>query len=306
MSTKKISPAAIYCLKDALTNIFWYKKDLRGFLFDCLKDNTLLAKINWANYKINIVSDLIDILVKNEEKYQFEILELMMAITDLKEFPHLKRLDDGVNKEIKAKESVAALSKQVDNYKEFQKEKDEIEKKRKTFQNKILQISGVHDKLKSISEIFISLLSSKEPQKRGYKLETILKDLFELFDLDPKASFKIAGEQIDGAFSFEGTDYLIEAKWQEKPLSAADIDIFSQKLSRKLDNTLGIYISINGYTSDAVQTVSSGRRTVILMDGQDLTAVLENRIDLVQLLLRKRKTAAETGNIYLTINEILS
>jgi hypothetical protein len=37
----------------------------------------------------------------------------------------------------------------------------------------------------------------------------------------------------------------------------------------------------------------------------DLMAVLEGRIDLVQLLLRKRRKAAETGNIYLRIHEIL-
>lgn len=34
-------------------------------------------------------------------------------------------------------------------------------------------------------------------------------------------------------------------------------------------------------------------------------AVLEGRIDLVQLLLRKRREAAQTGNIYLRIHEIL-
>jgi hypothetical protein len=41
------------------------------------------------------------------------------------------------------------------------------------------------------------------------------------------------------------------------------------------------------------------------MDGSDLMAVLEGRIDLVQLLLRKRRTASETGNIYLRIHEVL-
>jgi hypothetical protein len=44
---------------------------------------------------------------------------------------------------------------------------------------------------------------------------------------------------------------------------------------------------------------------MILMDGSDLMAVLEARIDLIQLLLRKRRHASQTGNIYLRIHELL-
>ena len=132
-----------------------------------------------------------------------------------------------------------------------------------------------------------------------------VKGLFDLFDLDPKASFKITGEQIDGAFSFEGTDYLLEAKWQSEPVPAKELDSLAGKLSRKLENTLGLFLSVNGFSEDAIKTHASGRRLIILMDGSDLMAVLEGRIDLVQLLLRKRRHAAETGNIYLRIHEIL-
>jgi hypothetical protein len=62
--------------------------------------------------------------------------------------------------------------------------------------------------------------------------------LFELFDLDPKASFKNLGEQIDGAFSLEGTDYLFEAKWQKEMVNKADLVVFSDKVKTKLENRL--------------------------------------------------------------------
>jgi hypothetical protein len=45
---------------------------------------------------------------------------------------------------------------------------------------------------------------------------------------------------------------------------------------------------------------------MLLMDGSDIMAILEGRIDLVQLLLRKRRAAAQTGNIYLMVHEILA
>ncbi|WP_277545753.1 hypothetical protein [Bacillus cereus] len=41
------------------------------------------------------------------------------------------------------------------------------------------------------------------------------------------------------------------------------------------------------------------------MDGSDLMAVLERRIDLVQLLSLKRRNASQTGNIYLESHEII-
>ncbi|WP_132978630.1 hypothetical protein [Thiobaca trueperi] len=98
---------------------------------------------------------------------------------------------------------------------------------------------------------------------------------------------------------------MLEAKWQQSLVAANDLDGMAGKLSRKLENTLGLFLSINGFSEDAVTAHSSGRRLLILMDGSDLMAVLEGRIDLVQLLLRKRRKAAETGNIYLRIHEII-
>jgi restriction endonuclease Mrr len=130
-------------------------------------------------------------------------------------------------------------------------------------------------------------------------------DLFELFDLDPKASFRNTGEQIDGAFSLEGTDYLFEAKWQQELVNAAALDAFASKVRRKLENTLGVFLSINGYSQDGVAAHSAGGAVIILMDGADLMAVLEERIDFVSLLLRKKRHASQTGSIYMPVHEIL-
>ncbi len=131
-------------------------------------------------------------------------------------------------------------------------------------------------------------------------------DIFELFDLDPKASFRNTGEQIDGAFSLEGTEYLFEAKWQKGLINAADLDAFAGKVRRKLENTLGAYLSINGYSPDGVQLHSATGSVMLLIDGADLMAVLEERIDFVSLVLRKKRHAAQTGSIYLSVNQILT
>jgi hypothetical protein len=131
--------------------------------------------------------------------------------------------------------------------------------------------------------------------------------LFELFDLDPRASFKVTGEQIDGAFTFDSTDYLFEGKWHADPIGAASLDSLTGKVNRKLDNALGLFLSINGFSPDGITAyTSSGRRPLILMDGADLMAVLEDRIKLPDLLLRKRRHASQTGNVFFSVAEILA
>lgn len=303
--TQRVSPAAIQALKEALTLVYWYKSDLRGFLSQCLSDPALLSRLNWSGYKRNIVATLVDHLAKHQESYQVELIRLMSAVCQVSDFSHLRKLDDGINKAKAAKAAVEALRAQLSGHEDIEREARKAEERRKEAHAKVLQADAVRQQLETLTSKFVELVASNKPQERGYALEKVIKGLFDLFDLDPKASFKIVGEQIDGAFSFQGTDYLLEARWQKDPVAARELDSLAGKLSRKLENTLGLFLSINGFSEDAITTHASGRRLVILMDGADLVAILEGRFDLVQLLLRKRRHAAETGNIYLRVDEML-
>lgn len=303
--TKHISPAAVQALKEALTLVYWYKSNLRSFLSQCLSDPAVLSRLNWSDYKRNIVGTLVDHLAKHQDVYQRDVVRLMSAVCQVTDFSHLRKLEDGKSKATAAEAAVNALRAQLSGHQDLEKEAEEAEKRRQDEHARIMQTNAVQQRLEAFKKEFFQLVDSDNPHQRGFSLEKVIKGLFDLFDLDPKASFKIAGEQIDGAFSFEGTDYLLEAKWQKEPVPAKDLDSLAGKLSRKLENTLGLFLSINGFSEDAIKTHASGRRLIILMDGSDLMAVLEGRLDLVQLLLRKRRHAAETGNIYLRIHEIL-
>jgi restriction endonuclease Mrr len=302
---KKISATAINALKKALATVYWYKSDLRSFLYHTISNKQILSYLDWNDYKRNICSRLVDLLVKNEEKTQNDLLKLVYEISNMNDFSHLKQLDDGADKVKNAKEAVAALRKVSKGHLEQIKEQEEIENRRKKVFEEQIAKTAVREKLEEVKNDFYALISSNDPQKRGFQLEKLLKDLFNLFDLDSKASFKIVGEQIDGMFTFENNDFLIEAKWHKDPIDISSLDSFSGKLSRRLENTLGLFISVNGFSPDAIQAHSTGRRLMILMDGSDLMAVLEGRIDLIQLLDRKRRYAAQTGNIYLGIHEIM-
>lgn len=300
----RLSVIAIQSLKDALCTIYWYKKDLKFFFENCINDKKVINSVNWENYKRQIVSDIIDILCHDQEKYLGDLRRLLNEVCQMNNFNHLEKLDDGKKKAQKAEEAVKNLRNLVDNHDKKIKDEEEFTKRKQENLEKLNTNKAVLKKLGNIKDVYTKLISSTKPQERGYELEKIMYEIFALFDLDPRASFKNIGEQIDGAFSLEGIDYLFEAKWQTRFMDISDLDAFSGKIQRKLDNTLGLFLSINGFSEDAVKIHSSGRSTMLLMDGADLMAVLEGRIDFVTLLIRKRRYAAQTGNIYLKINKV--
>ncbi len=306
MNNKKISSAAINALIEALANIYWYKSDLRSFITNTISNPEILSQLNWQDYKRNIVSVLISFLARHQDRFQIDLLRLMDEVCNMNDFSHLERIEDGKEKAKRASDSVQALKKLMGMHRKVVEEQKKVEERRRKAFKKRMNNQGVQKKLEEIKDEFYQLMSSSNPQSRGFQLEKVIKELFNLFDLDPKASFRITGEQIDGAFTFDNVDYLFEGKWQKEPVGIQDLDSFSGKLTRKLDNTLGLFLSINGFSEDAVKAHSTGRRLMILMDGSDMMAVLEGRIDLIQLLLRKRRHASQTGTIYLRIHEILT
>ena len=303
---KTLSPAAVVALKDALTNIYWRKNDLRSFLNACMKNNSLLAGCDWINdTKRDIVSNLIDAMLNSPETYLSDLTNICYDVCNMTDFTHLRQLEDGAIKIKKATDSVTQLKKLVTPHKDKKTEEELIKKRQENTEQKRKKTQASREKLEQIKTDYFSLFVSDNPQKRGFKLEKIMRDLFELYDLDPKASFKVVGEQIDGAFSLNGTDYLFEAKWQNNMADNADLLVFAGKIHAKLQNTLGLFLSINGFSPTGIEAfLKSNRSSVVLMDGEDLMAALEERITFSDLLVRKKQHASQTGNIYLTYRQI--
>lgn len=200
---KKIASGAIVALKEALTYLYWYKSDLQSFLTSCLADAHILATLDWGDYKRNIVTNLVDRLDRRQDMFQADLLRLMSEVALVRDFSHLQRLEDGEEKVERAKSAIASLSKWVSGHEATFNEQRRIEERRRQTHENLMAKTAVQRKLEELRNDYFALLSSEEPHKRGYRLERIIRELFELFDLDPKSSFRITGEQIDGAFTFE-------------------------------------------------------------------------------------------------------
>ena len=295
-------------MKEALSVIYWFKSDLRSFLAQVLDDPGLLAPYDWeANYKRAIVSELIGYMAERQPKYRAELVRLIEEVCDLTDFTHLHRAEDGKAKEMAARTAVEALRRQAAGHFELVEEARQRRQHREETRQADEGRKAMADRLDALRNSYLELAIGEHltPQQRGFALEPFLRELFDLFDLDPKASFRIEGEQVDGAFTFESTDYLLSAKWQKEPVGIEDLDAFKGKVDRKLENTLGLFVSIAGFSPTAVEKHRAARPAMFLMDGLDLMAVLEGRIDLVELLRRKRRHASQTGEPLLPVSKIL-
>lgn len=303
---QKFSTEAIIALKDALSHIYWRRKDIKSFIYHTIENNLIVTTIDFENStKEESISILIDRMVQRLDLYNDDLLKLFDAVLHFKDFSHLKKWEDSETKIRNAKNAVEALRKHAEGYFQLREEKERADQRKKAFEaiQHEKEVSKIN--LSKIKNSFMYIASLQDAKKKGYAFESFLNDLFEYYDLDPRRSFKISGEQIDGAFTFENIDYIVEAKWQVDLVNAGDLYKFAGKISAKLKITLGLYISFNGYSNEALSVDAPGIKSMILMDGRDIMAILEERIDLTDLLYRKRRHASETGNIYLRIDEVL-
>lgn len=306
---KKISPEVLLKLQNALSVIYWYKTDLRSFIASTIRDATILATQDWNDKNVpkrDLVQDLIRRFVNNEIRYQEDLLALIRAVADFSDFSHLKYLDDGEKKVQQAKEKVAALANSSKGYLTQLKELERKESQKAINLEKEQKRQIRQENLTNLKNDFFSIISESSTQKKGYLFEKFLYNLFEYFDLDPKKSFRISGEQIDGAFSFDGNDYLLEAKWvSTSDITKSTIMEFGGKINEKLDNTLGVFISYNGFSDECqcLKTVGS-LKPIFLVTGAEIMMILENRITLQDLLLRKRRHAAQRGEVFVDLCKV--
>lgn len=162
------------------------------------------------------------------------------------------------------------------------------------------------ERLAELRERFLELQGMSDRQAAGRMLEPLLTDLFEEFGLDPRDGFRITGEQIDGSFMLHKEVYLVEAKWTGR-IPEADLLIFRGKVEGKATFTRGLFISINGYTREALTSITQGKQpNFVMIDGAHLFRVLSGDIGLDELLDRLIRILAEEGRPYLPTSELFN
>ena len=107
-------------------------------------------------------------------------------------------------------------------------------------------------------------------------------------------------------FEFEGKHFLVESKWTEQRVSNKELSFFITKVSQLQPNPIGLFITSSDFSEEAIRYWESAKDcTVILVDGYDLTLVLEGRIELPHLLQEKVRAASQEGKMFRKAVEIL-
>ncbi|MFD9030118.1 restriction endonuclease [Streptomyces sp. NPDC059567] len=303
---KTINPSAYLALVEALTLIFWNKKPFELYLRGMLQDHSeLLVRVDFGATKREVSGQVVNLLRANEARYLDLTIALMLDISAMESFPNLKNQVDADDMTAKAVAAVAELCRWTTKHQEVIQEHEAhavviTEAAKKAQDGRAF--AQAHEELK---QRFLVMHSAGDPHKRGTAFEGFINELFALYDLEPRASYSLDHEQVDGAFSFNTDHYVLEAKWWKEAIGRRELDVFKANIERKGKNTLGLYVSMSGYSSDAL-AVYSYSTPFITMDGSDFMAVLDQRIRLDDLLDRKKGHASQTGHCYLPVSEIFS
>lgn len=180
---------------------------------------------------------------------------------------------------------------------------EDVKAKQKERIDRAREASERKRRLDELNKIFSSLVTSSDAQSRGYSLEDLLKELFEVSEIEYHKSYKTPTGQVDGQFHFEGFDYLVEARWRNDQPTVSEIGGFKVKVDKVIESTRGLLVAVQGVRDEVVQEFSGEGANIIFMDGRDLICILEGRISLRDGLKLKIEKAAQEGKVFYPLYE---
>lgn len=82
------------------------------------------------------------------------------------------------------------------------------------------------------------------------------------------------------------------------------MDVFYKKVTDKVDNTMGLMVSMSGYSSVASQGASIAKTPLLLLDHGHIYALLAGTVTLPDLIGRARRHSSQTSQAYLSATEM--
>ena len=136
-----------------------------------------------------------------------------------------------------------------------------------------------------------------------------MNELFAISQILVKESFtrNSGGEQIDGAFELDGWYYLVECRWRTKVADMSELDGLSGKVDRSGIQTMGVFISVNGWSSNVEKLMKQNSdKNLVLVNGVDIRATLKDEIPFVELLRAKMEALNLKSEPFVGVTDILS
>ena len=251
---KKLAPAFIQLTQDACLKAFWRKRALRTFLQQHQISEAKLATWNEDESKRDFLFRLLEELLRLDDNSGHNtILEMARSLAEMKHFPDLENWEDSAEKISAVHKAVARLKSEVDKLHQQVRDIRERERLRKEAQERQQTTIAAKQSLQKLSDNLNELVPRQGTQEGGYAFEKWFYELASYFEIPARPPYKIDGRQIDGSLTLDGTTFLIETKFRNEQTGAPDIDTFMTKITRKADNTMGIIVSMSGFSGVADQ-----------------------------------------------------
>jgi hypothetical protein len=225
------------------------------------------------------------------------------SLAEQDNFPDLLHWEDSEDKIRDAKAAVAALKEYINRRDEEKRDELEIIRNRcqaEERRQEVLRSQLTFDSLRSRLDDLCKKLGT---QKAGYEFQDWFYDLMDFFDVDNRRPYTSDGRQIDGSITVDGTTYLVELKFTAEQSVATAVDSHLKKVNDKADNTMGIIVSMSGYSSVAISEASFSRSPLLLLDASHLYFVLGGLSTFPDLLRRVRRHSSQEGNAYLAVSD---
>lgn len=282
---------------------FWLKDPFRGFLISCgVPVDVYDRYADESKFKIarHVLAELDSM---GDEGFQVQ-RRIVTELARLRKVPDesVPNMDAALSALHWLKE-LALVQKLL-----VEEERQEVDVRAQEARRKQAALVARAQKMEELRRTFYAWTAARDdPQARGYGLEDLLAELFELHEITYRRPYRTATEQIDGHFPFKGFDYLVEARWRLEPPAEADLAALKAKVDKKITSTRGLFVSISGFRPEVVLEFTRGvSSNIFLMDGQDLALILEGHISLTDALDLKIQKAAQEGIIFFPLAQRFS
>lgn len=157
---------------------------------------------------------------------------------------------------------------------------------------------------KKLKDNYFAMLDLKDVQKRGYALEKYLYSLCKEYEMDPRASFKLSHEQIDGSFCMNGVIYLVEAKFKNY-VSISEYANFQYKLEERAFPR-GLFVTYTSLDDNILDYLKTMRRAIkfIIMTVQEIGDIIEQHLSLQEVIEKKARKLDEEMLPFCSLREL--
>lgn len=289
-------------VQDALLKSFWRKNALLNFLRRHKIAESFLATWQETETKRMFVGRLFPKLESDNKGTQV-IKQMAVSLSDQMKFPDLEGWEGAKTKIQSAKEAIVALCHYLNTQKQKADDAKSGEETRKAAHQRMQETIKKRQSLETLSEKLKELSKRIGTAGAGYEFQDWFFDVVDFFEMTNRRPYTSGGRQIDGSVTVEGTTYLTELKFTREQAAAPDVDTFLVKVNDKADNTMGIMVSMSGYSSTAVEQASGRKTPIILLDHGHVYLVLSGSWTLEEVVSRVRRHASQTARAFLPASE---